>query len=77
MHEGFLAADADTLPFGWIPSHLFPSADLANAWSHLHRCCGDDGAEQTSEAKKMAKKLILATIGLWGKHRTTTTCRAP
>ncbi len=59
MREGFLVADADTLPFGWLPSRKFPSADLANAWSHLHRCCGDDGA---------AKKLILSTIGLWSKQ---------
>jgi len=35
MHEGFLIADATTLPFGWAPRHKGRSAELANAWSKL------------------------------------------
>ncbi len=77
MREGFLVADADSLPFGWIPSHRFPSSDLANAWSPLHRICGDDGTKETEKEKKTAKTMILATIGLWNRreHKSWTVRR--
>ena len=55
MEEGFLQANCDTLPFGWVPYTWFPSSDLADAWANLERCGGD-------------KKMILATIGLWQKR---------
>ena len=55
MEEGFLQANSDTLPFGWVPYTWFPSSDLADAWANLERCGGD-------------KKMILATIGLWNKQ---------
>ena len=68
MRENFLMADADTLPFGWIPSHRFPSSKLADAWSQLHHICGDDGTDKTEKEKKAAKTMILATIGLWNRR---------
>ena len=72
MHEGFLVASADTLPFGWAPKRKFASADLAEAWSKLQRCCGDfdEGWPQEPDdaGPCLSKKLILATIGLWTKQ---------
>ena len=35
MEEGFLVANSDTLPFGWVPQRRFLSADLADAWNRL------------------------------------------
>ena len=80
MDEDFLVADATTLPFGWVPTRRFASATLADAWSKLQRCCGDD-PEKESEGPCLSKTMILATIGLWSRGlfaapRTTPTCAA-
>ena len=65
MHEGFLVADAKTLPFGWVPKRKFASADLADAWIKLQRCCGDDPEQESDAGPCLSKTMILATIGLW------------
>ena len=68
MHEGFLVASADTLPFAWKPRRRFPSADLAHAWHQLERCCGGDGVSAEA-AHLFAKTIILASIGDWTKQK--------
>ena len=65
MHEGFLVASADTLPFGWGPKRKFASADLGNAWKQLQLCCGDDPEQEGDAGPCLSKSMILATIGLW------------
>ena len=59
IEDGFLVANAETIPFGWRPWRWFPSQDLADAWQHLQDCGGD-------------KKMILATIGIWNKQERFT-----
>ena len=44
--------------------HRFPSAELADAWSKLQDCCGDD-PEVESDGPCLSKRIVLATIGLW------------
>ena len=66
MEVGFLVANTETLPFGWVPQRGFLSADLADAWNRLAAMWQEDtpGAEICASAKEM----ILATIGLWTKQ---------
>ena len=66
LHESFIIASAETLPFGWAPRRKFPSADLANAFVQLQRCCGDDDRPQQEAdcGPCLSKTMILATMGL-------------
>ena len=59
IEDGFLIANAETIPFGWRPCRRFPSQDLADAWACLKECGGD-------------KKMILSTIGIWNKQERYT-----
>ena len=79
IDDNFLVPSAETLPFGWVPLHSFPSRELAHAWNTLHDCTRSmvrltagkpiDKAAQEAEDDQVqawAKTMILATIGLWG-----------
>ena len=54
MEEPFLVANAETLPFGWVPQRGFLSAGLADAWNCLAAMWQKDapGVEICASAKR-------------------------
>ena len=79
MHEGVLKASADTLPFGWAPKRKFASADLAEAWSKLQRCCPTTRALACPRSSFCRPSACgpskSASPGPSGAPPTTTTCQ--
>ena len=71
IEDGFLNANARTLPWGWVPTHRRPAKDLRNAFSRIRETweeLGEEGKILDSwegTVNDMYKNMVLALIGVW------------
>lgn len=81
IDDGFLKPCANTIPFGWVPTHSRPASDLIDAFRKVEEVwqrvpyesiVGEEEADEIPDAcqvaeerSKQAKLMRLAAIGLW------------
>ena len=59
IDDGFIQANADTLPWGWRPSHTRPASHIRDAFEEIASVWG--GIEAAHNERKI---MILALIGV-------------